>query len=39
MLDEVDPDLTKLFDAMAKNLKKDDARLLSEMLDELRKDV
>jgi DNA-binding MarR family transcriptional regulator len=39
MLDEVDPDLTRLFDAMAKNLKKDDARLLSDMLDELRKDV
>lgn len=39
MLDEVDPALGKLYDAMARNLKKDEARHLGEMLDALRKDL
>ncbi|WP_276134875.1 MarR family winged helix-turn-helix transcriptional regulator [Polluticoccus soli] len=39
MLDAVEPNLNSLFDGVAKNLKKDDARLLGEMLDTLRKDL
>ncbi|MCD6064150.1 MAG: hypothetical protein K0R82_2061 [Flavipsychrobacter sp.] len=39
MLDAVEPNLNGLFDTVAKNLKKDDARLLGELLDTLRKDL
>lgn len=39
MLDAVEPNLNSLFDGVSKNLKKEDARVLGELLDTLRKDL
>lgn len=39
MLEEVNPDLDQLFDAISKNLRKDEAKQLGELLDALRKDL
>jgi DNA-binding MarR family transcriptional regulator len=39
LLEKVEPAMQKVYDEMSKNLKKDEAKVLAELLDTLRKDL